>query len=91
MTDLGVDWNLVKSPKVLVLTLRLLSLGWIKGNTDRLAKGNPGAAAMGRGLVFRNEVGDYIGGYGLSLGHQTTYYAKIMAVILAIEFAYAQG
>ena len=58
-------------------------------NTDGLAKGNLGLAACGG--VFRDSSGLFLGGFSLSLGHCTYFYAELYAVILAVELAHARG
>ncbi|KAJ4713976.1 Ribonuclease H protein [Melia azedarach] len=89
LVDLGIPWQLGKAPKIIILSWRPPPIDWIKVNTNGLAKGNPGPAACGG--VFRNYYGDFFGGFGLALGHQSSFFSKIMAVILAIEIAYNNG
>ncbi|XP_068316385.1 uncharacterized protein [Pyrus communis] len=58
---------------------------WVKVNTDGLAKGNSGHAACGG--VFRDSAGYFLGGFSVSLGYHTSFYAELHAV----ELAHAQG
>ena len=60
-----------------------------KVNTDGLAKGNPRPAACGG--IFRDASGIFLGGFGQFLGHHSSFYAELYAVILAIEFSFAKG
>ncbi|KAJ4715617.1 Ribonuclease H [Melia azedarach] len=89
LAELKIPWKLTKAPKSLILVWHAPPIGWIKVNTDGMAKGNPGSSACGG--VFRDCDGAFLGGYGLALGHQTAYYSEIMGVILAIELAFARG
>lgn len=57
----------------------------MKANTDGLSKGNPGLAAAGG--LFRDYSGACYGCFAAPLGFQTSFYAEIMAIILAIEYA----
>lgn len=62
-------------------------IGWIKVNTDGLAKGNPGPSACG--AVFRG--GAFRGCFAVSLGHHSAFYAELYAIISAIEIAHSKG
>lgn len=44
LNKLGVPWHLGKAPKIYILTWRPPPIGWIKVDTDGLAKGNLGSA-----------------------------------------------
>lgn len=87
LSALGVSWQLGKAPQILILSWHPPPEGWIKANSDGLAKGNPGPAACGG--VFRNARWEFLGGFGLALGHHTAFYSEIMAVIFAAELTYA--
>ncbi|KAJ4713826.1 Ribonuclease H [Melia azedarach] len=89
LSDLGIPWQLGKAPKALILSWHPPPAGWIKANTDGLAKGNPGLSACGG--LFRDTGGRFLGGFALALGHQTAFHAEIMVVILAVEIAYERG
>lgn len=62
---------------------------WIKLNSDGLAKGSPGPAAIGG--LFRNSNGHVIGAFYKSIGIQTAFFAELEAVISGIEFAWING
>ncbi|KAJ4723329.1 Ribonuclease H [Melia azedarach] len=85
----GVPWSVGRAPKVLILNWQPPPIGWVEVNSDGLAKGNPGPAACGG--VFRNHDGSFTGGFGLQLGHNTSYFAEVMGAILAVEIAHARG
>ncbi|KAM1823097.1 hypothetical protein ACFX14_025043 [Malus domestica] len=89
LVSLGISPNSYKAPSIVPVLWLPPPFSWVKVNTDGLAKGNPGPAACGG--VFRDSAGYFLGGFSLSLGHRTSFYAELHAVILAIELAHARG
>lgn len=45
--------------------------GWVKANSEGLSKGNLGDPACGE--IFRDHLGEHLGGFRLFLGHGTTF------------------
>lgn len=41
--------------------------------------------------VFRDSSGGFVGGFGTPLGHNTAFFAEVMAVILVIDNAFDRG
>ncbi|KAJ0087757.1 hypothetical protein Patl1_33010 [Pistacia atlantica] len=78
-----------KSPKTRLVVWHPPFPSWIKVNTDGLSKGNPGLSACGG--VFRSDSCDFLGGFAVSLGAHSAYYAELMAVFLAIHIAHSNG
>jgi ribonuclease HI len=62
---------------------------WIKCNTDGAALGSTGIAACGG--IFRNCIWESIGYFAYNIGVANVVFAEILAVILAIEFAYRRN
>lgn len=89
LVSLGISPNPCKAPSIVPVLWHPPPSSWVKVNTDGLAKGNPGPAACGG--VFRDSAGYFLGGFSLSLGHRTSFYAELHAVILAVELAHARG
>lgn len=52
--------------------------GWVKLNTDGASKGNPCPA--GAGGIFRDEAGNWLGGFMNSLGVATSMCAELGAI-----------
>ncbi|CAN6572428.1 unnamed protein product [Malus baccata var. baccata] len=86
LVSLGISPNSCKAPSIVPVRWHPPHFSWVKVNTDGLAKGNPGPAACGG--VFRDSAGYFLGGFSLSLGHRTSFYAELHAVILAVELAH---
>ncbi|CAN6545200.1 unnamed protein product [Malus baccata var. baccata] len=86
LVSLGISPNPCKAPSIVPVLWHPPPSSWVKVNTDGLAKGNPGPAACGG--VFRDSAGYFLGGYSLCLGHRTSFYAELHAVILAVELAH---
>lgn len=63
--------------------------GWHKANFDRASKGNPGSS--GSGGVIRNENGDSIAAFTLSLGFQTNHFVEANATCNAVKLAFQIG
>lgn len=82
---LGIDPRFRKAPRVATVIWRPPPPTWIKVNTDGLSKNNPGLSACGR--IFRDHHGTFLGSFAMFIGHQSSFYAEFMAVILAIEQA----
>lgn len=55
-------------------------MGWLKVIWDQRCRSD-----------FKKSDGDFFGGFGLALGHQSTFFLEIMVVILAVELAFARG
>ncbi|TQD76419.1 hypothetical protein C1H46_038047 [Malus baccata] len=89
LVSLGISPNSCKAPSIVPVRWHPPPFSWVKVNTDGLAKGNPGPAACGG--VFRDSAGYFLGGFSLCLGHRTSFYAELHAVILAVELAHARG
>ena len=64
-------------------------IGWFKVNVDGAALGSLGIAAGGG--IFRNHVGDFIGGFAVSLGITFAFRAELLATMYAIELSYRYG
>lgn len=64
-------------------------IGWFKVNIDGAALGSPGTAAGGG--IFRNHLGDFIGGFVVSLGITFAFRAELLATMYAIELSYRYG
>lgn len=89
LVSLGISAKPCKTPFIVPVFWHPPHFSWVQVNTDGLAKGNLGPAACGR--VFRDSAGYFLGGFSLSLGHHTFFYAELHAVILAVELAHARG
>ncbi|XP_050113925.1 uncharacterized protein LOC126592246 [Malus sylvestris] len=89
LVSLGISPNSCKAHSIVPVLWHPPLFSWVKVNTDGLAKGNPGPAACGG--VFRDSAGYFLGGFSLSLGHRTSFYAELHAVILAVELAHVRG
>lgn len=89
LVSLGISPNSCKAPSIVPVRWHPPHFSWVKVNNDGLAKGNPGPAACGG--VFRDSAGYFLGGFSLSLGHRTSFYAELHAVILAVELTHARG
>ncbi|MCI20530.1 ribonuclease H protein, partial [Trifolium medium] len=78
-----------KAPNIIeVLWQPPLNL-WVKCNIDGAAKGYPGLAACAG--LFRDNSGDFIGGFAKNLGLASSLFAELMGAILAIEIAQNKG
>ncbi|KAJ4717448.1 Ribonuclease H protein [Melia azedarach] len=86
---IGISANNCRAPQITQVLWLLPIYPFIKVNTDGLSKGNPGEAACGG--VFRDHSGKFLGAYAVSLGHNTSFYAEIMAIIYAINQAAQRG
>ncbi|KAJ4717451.1 Ribonuclease H [Melia azedarach] len=86
---IGISANNCRAPRITQVLWLLPIYPFIKVNTDGLSKGNPGEAACGG--VFRDHSGKFLGAYAVSLGHNTSFYAEIMAIIYAINQAAQRG
>ena len=64
-------------------------IGWFKVNIDGAALGSPGPAAGGG--IFRNHLGDFIGGFSVSLGSTLAFRAELIATMYAIELSFRYG
>lgn len=63
--------------------------GWVKLNTDGASKGNPCPA--GAGGIFRDEAGNWLGGFMNSLGVATSMCAELGAIRSGLELAWSRG
>lgn len=63
--------------------------GWTKVNCDGAAFGQPGMASSGG--VFRMYRGFSRGSFALPLGVQTSIFAELMGLIVAVELADIEG
>ena len=88
ISSLGVQSHNGMAPKIHYVLWTPPIFFWVKVNTDGLAKGNPWPAACGG--IFRDASGIFLGGFGKFLGHHSSFYAELYAVILAIEFSFAK-
>lgn len=77
-----------KSPKILEVYWTPPP-GWLKVNTDGMASGCPGPAAVGG--IFRNCRGFFKGAFCGKIGNHNAFYAEVNALIQAIEFAWGKG
>lgn len=89
LDNLGIRPHFLNVPKIQTVIWYPPMRPWIKVYTDGLSKGKPNLAASGG--VFRNHVGEFIGYFTIPLGHQTSFYSEIYAIILVIEIAYSKG
>jgi ribonuclease HI len=60
---------------------------WLKVNTDGSVVG--GLAACGG--LFRDHLGTFRGAFACNIGLQSVFYAEVMAIIFALEFAAKKG
>jgi len=61
----------------------------VKVNTDDTARGCSSFLACAG--IFHGSMGEYIGNFSSFVGIQQFLYAKVMRVILAIEFAWSKS
>lgn len=64
-------YNIVIHSHVPMWFLRTPLDGWVKANSKGLSKGNLGDPACG--AIFRDHLGEHLGGFRLFLGHGTTF------------------
>lgn len=64
-------------------------VGWIKCNSDGASRGNPGISACG--VIFRYKKGVILGCFSYSIGVSSSFYAELMAAMIAIELAWDKG
>ncbi|RZB80984.1 hypothetical protein D0Y65_030645 [Glycine soja] len=93
------DFNILKSfnikghsptpSKVIDVLLQPLLLGWLKCNIDGATQGYPGRAA--KGGVFRNSLGSFVGTFADLYRVASSFHAKLLAAIKAMEIAYNNG
>ncbi|KAL5170536.1 putative ribonuclease H protein [Glycine soja] len=69
--------------------LQPLLLGWLKCNIDGATQGYPGRAA--KGGVFRNSLGSFVGTFADLYRVASSFHAKLLAAIKAMEIAYNNG
>lgn len=62
---------------------------WIKVNTDRAASKHPLNASAGG--LFRDKGGNCLGCFAQNLGNVSSFYAELLAAILALEIAQRKG
>ena len=63
--------------------------GWIKGNFDGAAKGNPGRA--GCGGVLRDQVGNVIDAIIVPIGYSNSHIAEAIAALYTMKLAVELG
>lgn len=63
--------------------------GWIKINTNGAAPGSPGIAACV--VLFRNPLGDFLGGFAHHMGISFALQAELFAIIKVIDYAHDLG
>lgn len=89
LNKIGIPVHLCRAPKVYNVIWKKPTFPWLKVNTDGLSKGNPGLAAAGG--IFRDCLGVCHGCFAEPLGIQTSFFAELMAIVLAIEIAVHRG
>jgi len=60
---------------------------WLKVNTD----GSVISRFAACGGLFRDHLGTFLGAFSCNVGLQFVYYAEVLGIILAIEFAARKG
>jgi ribonuclease HI len=86
---------LTDNPKLLIDNPRLTTkwnlppFGWIKGNFDGAAKGNPGNA--GCGGVLRDHMGNVIDAIAIPIGHSNSHIAEATAALYTMRIAVELG
>lgn len=88
-----VDITILKNLNINIISPRIkininvlwspFTLGWIKGNTNDVAKGTPSLCACGS--MFRNANGDHVGSFSFFVGKGNSLLTKFMGVIMAME------
>ena len=63
--------------------------GWFKLNTDGASRGNPGDSSFGG--VIRDATGNWILGFGGTLGHNYALFAELPRALLASWFSKGPG
>ncbi|XP_019420673.1 PREDICTED: uncharacterized protein LOC109330855 [Lupinus angustifolius] len=63
--------------------------GWVKVNTDGAAHGSSGLARGGG--IFRDQSGNFLGGFAIYMGIQLAIYAEFQCALIAVELAYKKG
>lgn len=63
--------------------------GWFKINTDGVSKGNPGSA--GCGGILRDDVGNWVQGFGYHIGHCSAYMAELWGIFRGLQIAWKLG
>ncbi|KAH9294029.1 hypothetical protein KI387_040766, partial [Taxus chinensis] len=64
-------------------------LGWLKLNTDGVAKGNPGAS--GGGVILRDDSGNPLATLAICFGFGTNHRVEALAILKGIELALSIG
>ncbi|KAE9589176.1 putative ribonuclease H-like domain-containing protein [Lupinus albus] len=85
----NIDIHYNKAPRIIEIIWKPPASGWIKINTVGAAHGAPGLS--GGGSIFRDNKGDCLGCFSASFGIQTTIFAELYTVILAIDLAFHNG
>ncbi|PON32359.1 Ribonuclease H-like domain containing protein, partial [Parasponia andersonii] len=83
---LNIDLKPPKAPRIVDVHWQLPPLGWLKGNTDRVAYGSLGFARCGG--VFRTSRGFFKGVFAILLGIAYALEAELAMAINAIFYAW---
>ncbi|OVA19416.1 Ribonuclease H domain [Macleaya cordata] len=79
----------VKATRVLQCFWFLPDFNQVKLGCDGCSSGNPGPG--GAGVIIRDHAGNTIGAMSVGLGICTNFVAKILAIILGLEWASSRG
>ncbi|XP_026419871.1 uncharacterized protein LOC113315836 [Papaver somniferum] len=85
----GFSCRKVKTSRVQEVFFTLPEMNYLLLCCDGASKGNPGSA--GFGFIGRNSNGDYLIAMAGGLGVATNYYAEVMAILCAGEWAIQHG
>ena len=86
---LGIKGICNSSPKIIEVSWSPPHYHWIKVNTDGMALGSPGLAAIGG--VFRSYRGFAKGSFCQFIGIHNAFYAELSAFIKAVEIAWSKN
>lgn len=89
INKLGVKCQPNKSPKIIEVHWIPPHTQWIKVNTDGMALGTPGKAAIG--AIFRNNRGFSKGCFCKFIGIQNAFVAELTAFITAVNIAWLKN
>ena len=82
---LSTDSNMKKEDLRLKTRWKAPPMGWLKGNFDGVAKGNPGKASCGR--VLRDHTGNIIDDIAIPIGISNSHKAKATATLYTMRIA----
>ena len=89
LNKLGIKGRCITSPKIIEVTWMPPLHHWLKVNTDGMALGSPGLAAIGG--VFRTYRGFSKGCFCKAIGIHNAFFAELLAFITAVDIAWNKG